>query len=78
MPKSTVTKLMKDEPVLTQQWTQEQEKKAHVGHRKRKKDGKDPEIEEALSHWFSAVLTKGIQISEPVLNNKAEEFAQKL
>ena len=40
MPKSTVTKLIKDEPVLTQRWMQKQAKKPHVGHRKRKRDGK--------------------------------------
>ena len=56
--KSTVAKLIKDEPVLPQRWTQEQTKKAHVGHGKRKRDGKGPEVEEALSHWFSAVLAR--------------------
>ena len=48
VPKSTVVKLIKDKPVLAQQWTQEQAKMAHVGHRKRKRERKDPEVEEAL------------------------------
>ena len=28
--------------------------------------------------WFSAVLSKGVRISGPILKTKAEEFAQKL
>ena len=58
VPKSIVAKLIKDEPVLTRRWTQGQAKKAHVGHRKRKRDGKDPEVEETLSDWFSPVLAR--------------------
>ena len=69
-------KIIKDETVLKQRSTQEQAKK--VGHGKRKRNGKDPEVEEALNHWCSTVLAKGIRISGPVLKNKAEEFVQKL
>ena len=78
VPKSIVAKLIKDEPVLTQRWMQEQAKKAYVGHGKRKRDGNDSEVEEALSHCFSAVLAKGIRISGPVLKNKAEEFCSEV
>ena len=30
-----------------------------------------------MNHWFSDILTKGIQISGAVLKNKAEEFTRK-
>ncbi|KAI6649553.1 Tigger transposable element-derived protein 4 [Oopsacas minuta] len=73
VPKSTVSKLLNEETLLTERWTLEQ---ASLG--KRKRDGKDPEVEEALNLWFSAVLTKGIRISGPILKNKAEELAQML
>ena len=70
VPKSTVVKVIKNEPVLTQRWTLEQAKKEHAGHGKRKRDGQDPEVEEELSHWFSAVLAKDIRISWPVLKTR--------
>ena len=73
VPKSTVSKLLNEETLLTERWTLEQ-----TGLGKRKRDGKDPEVEEALNLWFSAVLTKGIRISGPILKNKAEELAQML
>ncbi|KAI6654631.1 Tigger transposable element-derived protein 4 [Oopsacas minuta] len=73
VPKSTVSKLLNEETLLTERWTLEQ---ASLG--KRKRDRKDPEVEEALNLWFSAVLTKGIRISGPILKNKAEELAQML
>ena len=73
VPKTTVSKLLNEETLLTQRWTLEQ---ASLG--KRKRDGKDPKVEEALNLWFSAVLTKGIRISGPILKNIAEELAQML
>ena len=73
MRKSTVSKLLNEETLLTERWTLE---RASLG--KRKRDGKDPEFEEALNLWFRAVLTKGIRISGPILKNKDEELAQML
>ena len=48
-----------------------QELAKNVGHGKRKRDGKDPKVEEALNHWFSAVLAKGIPISGPSLGKQS-------
>ena len=73
VPKSTVSKLLNEETLLTERWTLEQ-----AGLGKRKRDGKDPEVEEALNLWFSTIITKGVRISGPILKNKAKELAQML
>ena len=49
-----------------------------VSYGKRKREVKDPEVEEALHRLFNAVLAEGIRTSGPILKNKAEELAQKL
>ena len=52
------------------------EQAKQVGLDKRKRDGKDPEVEEALSQWFATVLAESVSISGPILQAKAEEFTQ--
>ena len=43
-----------------------------------KREGGDPEVEEALNHCFNAVLAKVIQIMGTIWKNKSKELVQKL
>nr|XP_006006176.1 PREDICTED: tigger transposable element-derived protein 4-like [Latimeria chalumnae] len=47
-------------------------------HRKRKRKGKDNEVEEALLLWFQQALAKGARLSGPMLKMKAKELATDL
>ena len=76
VPKSTIGRLVRQEQELRQRSSEEETQRVHPG--KRKRCGKDPEVEEALKQWFSAVLAKGVRISGPILKSKAEDLARKL
>ena len=45
---------------------------------KRKRFGKNPEIEIALKEWFETVAEKGTKVTGPMLREKAETFAKEL
>ncbi|VVC45663.1 Homeobox domain-like,HTH CenpB-type DNA-binding domain [Cinara cedri] len=47
-------------------------------NKKRKREGKDPEVDKAMNEWFSAVTERGVRISGPMLQQKAEYFAEKI
>ncbi|KAE9522886.1 hypothetical protein AGLY_016697 [Aphis glycines] len=47
IPKSTVAKLLKEEVILRENF-----KSTQTGNQKRKREGKDPEVDEALSEWW--------------------------
>ena len=49
-----------------------------MSSRKRKRSGKDADVEEALNQWLRAVLARSVRISGPMLKAKAEEFARRL
>ena len=54
--------------MLRERWTVEQAEQAkQAGLGQRKRDGKDPEVEEALNLCFSSVLAEGIRISGQIL-----------
>ena len=76
VPKSTIGRLIRQERKIRERHAQE--KAQRIRPAKRKRHGKDPEVEEALSHWFRAVLARGVRIGGPILKTKAEEFAHKL
>lgn len=46
--------------------------------RKRQRDGKDSEVEQALKMWFVSVREHNCRIDWPILKQKAEDFARKL
>jgi len=48
VPKSTVAKLLKEEVILRENFNSTQ-----TGNHKRKREGKDPEVDDASSEWFS-------------------------
>ena len=76
VPKSTIGRLIRQEREIREKHSDEKAQRTRPG--KRKRCGKDPEVEEALNHWFNAVLAKGVRISGPILKMKAEEFSHKL
>jgi len=45
---------------------------------KRKREGKDPAVEEALDKWFSIVTQSDVRINSPILKDKAEESSKNL
>lgn len=77
VPKSTIARLLAQEHELRKQWDLKGGE-AKSSSQKRKRDGKNPEVEEALTEWFSAVQERGVSVSGPILKNKAEELAKKL
>jgi len=74
VPKTTISRLLKNEKQLRDEWMSHKEK---PGTSKRKREGKDPDVEEALDQWFSAVTQRGVSISGLILKAKAEELAKK-
>ncbi|KAL4096550.1 hypothetical protein QTP88_021480 [Uroleucon formosanum] len=73
VPKSTVAKLLKEEVILLENFNSTQ-----TGNQKRKREGKDPEVDEALSEWFSLITSRGVRVSGPILKCKAEELSLKI
>ena len=76
VPKTTFGRLLRQEAELCTEFREKG--KGRVSLRKHKECRKDPEVEEALEQWFTAVLEKGMRMSGPILKSIAEELAQKL
>jgi hypothetical protein len=73
IPNSTVAKLLKEEVILHENFNSTQ-----TGNQKRKREGKDPEVDKALSEWFSLITSRGVRMSGPMLKCKAEELSRKI
>ncbi|XP_060879159.1 tigger transposable element-derived protein 4-like [Metopolophium dirhodum] len=73
VPKSTVAILLKEEVILRENFNLTQ-----TSNQKRKREGKDPEVYEALSEWFSLITSRGVRVSAPMLKCKAEELSRKI
>ena len=72
IPRSTIASLLKNENHLRE------EAKSISLTIKKKRHGKNPEIERALRMWFKIVVKRGISISGPLLKEKADNFAREL
>lgn len=59
VPKSTIALLLQQENQLCEEWSLHKEIPETS---KRKSDGKDPEVEEALDQWFYTVTRQGVNI----------------
>jgi hypothetical protein len=44
---------------------------------KRKREGKDPDVEDALNQWFSIMTGRGVRVRGPMLKKKSEKLAKK-
>ncbi|VVC37159.1 DDE superfamily endonuclease domain,Homeobox domain-like,HTH CenpB-type DNA-binding domain [Cinara cedri] len=72
IPKSTIARIQLQEQVSREQ--------AHsqVTTRKRKREGKDSDVDEALTQWFTLATSRGVQVSGPILKAKSEDLARKV
>jgi hypothetical protein len=50
----------------------------HGTSQKRKREGTDPDVEEALNQWFSTATGQGVRVSGPMLKSESEELAKYL
>lgn len=46
--------------------------------RKRKRDGKEAEVDETLKQWFTKVNEKDVRVTGPLLRQKAEDIVKKM
>ena len=76
VPKTTIVRLLHQQHQLCEEWALHEGKSGTSQKRKRK--GKDPDVEEALDQWFSIVTGRGVRISGPILKSKSEELVKKL
>ena len=76
VPKTTIVRLLHQQHQLREEWALHEGKSETS--QKRKREGKDPDVEEALDQWFSIVTGRGVRISGPILKSKSEELAKKL
>uniref|UniRef100_V5G286 Tigger transposable element-derived protein 4 n=1 Tax=Anoplophora glabripennis TaxID=217634 RepID=V5G286_ANOGL len=72
--KTTIGKLLKNEAQLREQSAAGGTSRGQ----KRKRTGKDPDVEDALLEWFTIVTGCGVQVIGPMLHGKAEDLARKL
>ncbi|KAL4135374.1 hypothetical protein QTP88_006988 [Uroleucon formosanum] len=75
--KSVLSQLKNNEIAIREQYEKLNDNKSAPVNRKRKREGKDPEVDKALNEWFSAVAERGARISGSMLEQKAEFFAEK-
>ncbi|XP_035212025.1 tigger transposable element-derived protein 6-like [Stegodyphus dumicola] len=75
VPKSTISRVLRQESQLREELVLQE---GQAGTSKRKREGKDPDVEEALDQWFSIVSGRGVNINGPILKAKSEELAKKL
>ncbi|VVC29246.1 DDE superfamily endonuclease domain,Homeobox domain-like,HTH CenpB-type DNA-binding domain [Cinara cedri] len=76
--KSVLSRLKNNEKAIREQWEKLNDNKCAPVNRKRKREGKDPEVDKAMNEWFSAITERGVCISSPMLQQKAEFFAEKI
>ena len=74
VPKSTILRVLRQESQLREELVLQE---GQAGTSKRKREGKDPDVEEALDQWFSIVSGRGVNINGPILKAKSEELAEK-
>ncbi|VVC30453.1 Homeobox domain-like,HTH CenpB-type DNA-binding domain [Cinara cedri] len=74
--KSVLSRLKNNKKAIQKQWEKLNYNKIAPVNRKRKREGKDPEVDKAMNEWFSAVTERGVHISGPMLQQKAEFFAE--
>jgi hypothetical protein len=76
--KLVLSRLKNNEKTIREQYEKLNNNKSAPVNRKRKREGKDPIVDKAINEWFSAATICGVRISSPMLQQKAEFFAEKL
>ena len=67
IPRTTLKRILQDRDKLEVEWSSHKEAEQRNLHSKRKRKGKDPDIEEALGKWFSVVTRHRVSVSGPML-----------
>jgi hypothetical protein len=68
--KSAIARVILQREKLRDDWTS---RHGQLGtSQKRKREGKDPDFDEALNWWFSIVTGRSIRVSCSILKNKPE------
>lgn len=75
VPKSTISRLLQQENQLREELALLD---GQTGTFKRKREGKNPDVEEALDQWFSVINGGGVKITGKILKAKSEELANLL
>ena len=75
LAKTTISRLIQENE-LREEWAQCEGRRGTS--QKRKREGKDPDVDEALNEWFAIVTGRAVRVSGPMLKCKAEELAKKL
>lgn len=78
VPKSTIGRLLSQQQKLREEWESRNDSNLLKKEKKRKRDGKDPDVEKALDKWFSIVTGRGVRVNGEILKTKSEELAKKL
>lgn len=73
--KDSVSRLKANELKLREEWRSQER---CPSQRKRRRAGKDPEVDEALNLWFGNVIKRGVRVSGPMLKEKAVELARRM
>ncbi|XP_035204576.1 tigger transposable element-derived protein 4-like [Stegodyphus dumicola] len=73
--KSTISCLLKQEDER-EEWAQYEGRGGTS--KKRKREGKDPDVDEALNERFAIVTRRAVRVSGPMLKCKTEELTKKL
>ena len=68
-----VSKLLKNQDSFRKDWQANSN-----ATQKRKRSGKDADVEHALAEWFTEKRARNVPISGPVLREKAEELAENM
>ena len=79
--KSALARLKTNESVICEQWSAvctATAKNGNVANRKRKREGKDPDVEEALDKWFTVVTERGVIVTGSLLKKKVDKFAESI
>ena len=78
LSKSYIGKILSSKETLRRDWAKCTENGQGSPDRKRQRDSKDSEVDEALKLWFTEARSRGLPCSGPLLRAKAEDLAKKL
>jgi hypothetical protein len=78
IPRSTLQKLLQNEKSIRNEAASLHSKSVAFKTVKRHRQGKDPEVEEALLLWFTRAVNQGLPVSGPLLMDKARRLASDL
>ena len=73
--KSAVSKIMKRKAAYLERYSGD---RCGNAEEKRQRDGKEPEVQEALAMWLDQKVHQGAKVTGPILKEKAKAFAEQM